>query len=307
MDNLFWSNKRASDIDSKGVVAMNHILRQYKNFRILPMLLLYFFSFMIPILITLQVDAQQDEETVAIVITFEDGFATDSSKNKINGTIVGNPETVDGIVGKAMQFDGEGDGIKFPDNEHINTGGPYTDRTVATFFKCFDTSKTEKQLIFQEGGLNKGLTVYVQSGKVYVGGWNRTNYNWDGSWMSANIKSNRWHHVALVLRNTTNKVEDDKLELWLDGDLADTESGGQLYSHTNDTSIGYVLQKTIYHDGENEGTNVDWFEGIIDEVIVYNSAFEDADFAKITQPLSVEPNQKLTTTWGSLKNSQSVK
>lgn len=258
-----------------------------------------FFVLLIP-----QVDAQRDEETVAIVITFEDGLGTDSSGNNINGTIVGNPENVDGIVGKAMEFDGEGDGIKFPDNELINTGGPYTDRTVAAYFNCFDATKTEKQLIFQEGGLNKGLTVYVQSGKVYIGGWNRTNYNWDGGWISANIKSNRWHHVALVLRNTTDKVEDDKLELWLDGNLADTESGGQLYSHTNDTSIGYVLQKTIYHDGENEGTNIDWFTGIIDEVIVYNSAFEDSDFAEITQPLSIEPNEKYTTTWGNLKKSR---
>ncbi len=286
---------------------MTQAIRLVKQHKLLSMTMFCLNCFILTILLTPQVDAQRDEETVAIAITFEDGFATDTSKNKINGTIVGNPEAVDGIVGKAMEFDGEGDGIKFPDNDLINTGGPYTDRTVAAYFKCFDASKTEKQLIFQEGGLNKGLTVYVQNGNVYVGGWNRTNYNWDGSWMSANIKSNRWHHVALVLRNTTDKVEDDKLELWLDGNLADTESGGQLYSHTNDTSIGYVLQKTIYHDGENEGTNIDWFEGVIDEVIVYNSAFEDSDFAEITQPLSVEPHQKLTTTWGSLKNAQSVK
>ena len=122
--------------------------------------------------------------------------------------------------------------------------------------------------------------------------------------MSEKIKSERWHHVALVLRDTADKVEDDKFEMWLDGKLVGTESGGQLYAHTNDTSIGYVTQKTIYHDGVEDLSNVGWFDGIIDDVIVYNSAFDDADFAKIAQPLSVEPDGKYATTWGNLKSNR---
>ncbi len=265
------------------------------------MFILCLISLVFTFLATMQVGAERDEATVAGNWTFEDGFATDSSKNKLNGTIVGTPKVVDGIIGKALQFDGIGDGIKFPDSEHINTGGPYTDRTIAAFFKCFNTSINQKQLIFQEGGLTRGLTVYVHAGKVYVGGWNRAQYNWEGSWVSAKINSNRWHHVALVLRDASNQVEDDKLELWLDGKLAAKEEGGQLFSHVNDTSIGYVLQKTIYHDGGGEGSNIDWFGGIIDEVIFYNSAFNEGDFSKLTLPLSVEPGGKFTTTWGYLK------
>lgn len=280
---------------------MVKVLSKRRQHKYLIMFILCLISLVFTFSATMQVDAERDEATVAGNWTFDDGFATDSSKNKLNGTIVGEPEVVDGIIGKALQFDGIDDGIKFPDSEHINTGGPYTDRTVAAFFKCFNTSINQKQLIFQEGGLIRGLTVYVHAGKVYVGGWNRSQYNWDGNWVSAKINSNRWHHVALVLRDAANKVEDDKLELWLDGKLAAKEKGGQLFSHVNDTSIGYVLQKTIYHDGGGEGSNIDWFGGIIDEVIFYNSAFNEGDFSKLTFPLSVEPGGKFTTTWGYLK------
>ncbi len=260
--------------------------------------ILFYFLFL-PIM---QVNAERDEATVGGNWTFDDGTVKDTSKNAINGNLVGNPISMEGIVGKALQFNGESNGIKFPDSPHINTGGPYTNRTVAAFFNCNDTSLKEKQVIFQEGGATRGLVMYVHTGNVYVGGWNRAQYNWDGAWLSDKIKPNRWHHVAVVIRNAADKVENDRVEMWLDGDLVGKESGGQLHAHTNDTSIGYVTQKTIYHDGVEELSNVGWFGGIIDEVIVYNSAFDEKDFVKITQPLSVEPEGKFATTWGYLKS-----
>ncbi len=246
--------------------------------------------------------AQRDEATVAAQWSFDEGSAIDISGNNINGQIVGQPNAVEGIYDKALEFDGVDDGIKFPDTPFINTGGPYSDRTVSAFFICRDINKNEKQVIFQEGGATRGLCVYIHKGEAFVGGWNRAQYNWDGAWISKKIKSDRWHHIALVLRDTVDKVENDKFEMWLDGKLVGKESGGQLFSHTNDTSIGYVTQKTFYHDGVEDLSNVGWFEGIIDDVLVYNSAFDAADFAKIARPLNVEPAGKYATTWGNLKS-----
>ncbi len=247
------------------------------------------------------VEAQRNEATVAANWTFDDGSAKDSSRKGLNGQFVGDPKSVNGIVGKALQFNGKSDAVNIPDSVDINIGGPYTNRTVAAFFKCADISKNQKQVIYQEGGGTRGLAIYVHSGKVYVGGWNRAEYNWDGAWPSVKIRSNRWHHVALVIRDASDKVQNDKFEMWLDGKLIVKEKGGQLHMHGNNMSIGHVTQKTVYHDGIQEGNNLDWFNGAIDEVIVYNSAFDTADFRKIAHPLSVEPQGKLTTTWGYLK------
>ena len=280
---------------------MIHLFTKFKINKLSSAILFCTIAFALSFIPILHIDAQRDEATVGAQWTFDDGSGNDISGNGVNGVFVGDPKSVEGIYDKAIEFDGVDDGMKIPDSPVINTGGPYSNRTVSALFTCRDISKDEKQVIFQEGGATRGLCLYVHKGEVYVGGWNRAQYNWDGAWISKKIKSDRWHHVALVLRDTVDKVEDDKFEMWLDGKLVGKEVGGQLFAHTNDGSIGYTFQKTVYHDGVEDLSNVGWFEGIIDDVIVYNSAFDEADFAKIAQPLSVEPNEKYTTTWGNLK------
>ena len=77
-------------------------------------------------------EAERDEVTVAAQWTFDDGSANDISGNNINGQIVGQPNAVEGIYDKALEFDGVDDGIKLPDTPFINTGGPYSDRKPFT-------------------------------------------------------------------------------------------------------------------------------------------------------------------------------
>ena len=247
-------------------------------------------------------DAQRDEATVAGNWTFDDGTAKDSSNKRLNGNLTGDPDSVNGIVGKALKFNGEDDGIKIPDSADINTAGPYTDRTIAAFFNCDNVGIDDrKQVIFEEGGRTRGLVIYVFDGSVYVGGWNRAEYNWNGEWISAKVNSKRWYHVGLVIRNASGKVEKDKFEMWLDGKLVGKEDGGQLHAHGDDIGIGFTNQNAVYHDEGGSGTNIDWFAGLIDEVVVYGSAFDEGDFADASQGLSVEPQGKFTTTWAELK------
>ena len=144
-------------------------------------------------------------------------------------------------------------------------------------------NKNSKQVIFEEGGRTRGLVLYVHDGKVYVGGWNRAD------------------HIGLVIRDATGKVEKDKFEMWLDGKLHDKADGGQLHPHGDDNGIGFVNQNTVYHDDAGGGTNIDWFDGSIDEVIVYGSAFNNNDFANLAGALSVEPENKFTTMWSRIK------
>ena len=247
-------------------------------------------------------DAQRDEATVAAHWTFNDGTAKDISKKGVDGNFVGKPKAVDGIAGKALKFNGKDDGIKLPDSADINSAGPYTNRTVAALFNCDDVGvKDRKQVIYEEGGQTRGLVIYVHDRKVYVGGWNRAEYNWNGAWPAADVKSKRWYHVGLVIRDGGAKVESKKFEMWLDGKRIAQEKGGQLHAHGDDIGIGHLNQNTVYHDNGGGGSDLDWFGGLIDEVLVYGSAFDEADFAKLAEPLSVEPHGKSTTTWANLK------
>ena len=248
------------------------------------------------------IDAKRNEGTVAGIWTFDDGSANDSSNQSLNGVIVGKPKQVKGIVNDALRFNGQGDGIKIPDSNRINTGGPFPNKTIAAFFNCDDVKKAQKQVIFEEGGRTRGLVVYVFDGKIYVGAWNRAEaINWQGAWLSSNIKSKTWYHVAAVIRNGANAVEKDKFEFWLDGKLVETADGGQLFAHGDDNAIGFVNQNAVYHDNEGSGTNIDYFGGMLDEIIVYASAFAKADIEELVNALDVVPQGKLTTTWGKLK------
>ena len=253
-------------------------------------------------------DAQRDEATVAANWTFNDGSAKDTSKKGLDGNFAGKPQAVDGIAGKALKFNGKSDGIKLPDSIDINTGGPYTNRTVAALFNCDDVGvKDRKQVIYEEGGATRGLIIYVHDDKVYVAGWNRAEYNWNGAWSSADVKSKRWYPVGLVIRDARDKVESKKFEMWLDGKRIAQEKGGQLHAHGDDMGIGHLNQNTVYHDGGGGGSDLDWFGGLIDEVVVYGSAFDEGGFADLAKSLSVEPQGKFTTTWASLKAQRTEK
>ena len=257
-------------------------------------------------LISITSFAARDEETVQAIWTFDEGDAVDTSGKEVNGTLVGEPEVVDGAMGKAFQFDGVDDGIKLPDSNGLNTGGPFMNRTIAAFFKCDDVTVTDqKQTIFEEGGRTRGIVVHVFDSKVYVGAWNRAEYQWAGAWPSADVESGVWYHIALVLRDTINEVQDDKFEMWLNGELIASEPGGQLFAHGDDTGIAHTNANAVFHDDDGSGTNIHYFGGIIDEVIVYNSAFVASDFADYADAIqsltSVESQGKSTTTWGALK------
>ncbi len=197
----------------------------------------------------------------------------DDSANDNTGTIVGDPQVVDGLSGKALQFDGVDDGVDIPDSEFINvTAGPWPNRTVIAVFNCADVTKQEKQTVFEEGGLTRGLTIYVVDSQVYVGGWNKAEYQWNpGSWLSAPINSNQWYTVSLVIRDGAEAQEDDKFEMWMDGNFIGSALGGRIHNHSNDNAIGYTKQNNVFHDGDGSGDGW-YFEGMIDEVWILNEA-----------------------------------
>lgn len=280
----------------------------FKKFREHNFIILLFCSiFLVSMFIfSPSIEAQRDEATVAGIWTFDDGSANDTSNQSLNGIVVGKPKAEKGIVNDALRFNGTSDGIQIPDSNRINIGGPFPKRTVAAYFNCDDVDKNQKQVIFEEGGRTRGLVVYVFDGKIYGGAWNRAEYNWQGEWLSADIKSNNWYHVAVVIRDAAGKVEKDKFELWLDGKLIDTADGGQLHAHGDNNGIGFVNQNVVYHDDGGAGTNIDWFGGLIDEVVIYSSSFTEKEILELTEALTVEPQGKFTTTWAKLKEHRSI-
>ena len=258
----------------------------------------------IGLLLTSLVSAQNvDPAAVAAVWLFDDGagdILTASQGEGVDGAIEG-AVWVNGARGGALKFDGVDDIVRIPDSAEINiSSGPWPNRTITAIFNVDDASIADrKQVIFEEGGRTRGLVIYVHDGNVYVGGWNRAEYNWDGAWPSAPIESGVWYHVGLVIREGGDAVDPDKFEMWFNGEQVASEPGGQMFNHGDDIGIGATFTNVVFHDDDGSGTDRDHFAGLIDEIRVFNAALSPTDLAALV--VSVEPRGKLTTQWGRLK------
>jgi hypothetical protein len=220
----------------------------------------------------------------------------DDSANDLTGTILGDPQVVAGIRGNALQFDGVDDGVDIPDSDFINVNaGPWPNRTIVAMFKCDDVDKPGKQTVFEEGGTTRGLTIYVSEGLVYGAGWNKAEYNWDGAWLTAPVESGNWYGVAIVIRDAGEAVEDDKFEMWVNGQLIAKAPAGQLHNHGNDNAIGYTNQNNVFHDGNASPADGHYFQGVIDEVWILNVALTQAElggFVGKVWPFAFGPTPK---------------
>ena len=232
----------------------------------------------------------------------------DDSANSHTANLIGSPQVVDGLKGKALQFDGVDDGVHIPDSTMINLS-TNQNRTVVAVFNCADVTKSEKQTVYEEGGTTRGLVIYVHEGLVYAGGWNLSDYTpeWTGTFLSAPISSNAWYAVAMVLKDAGPAQENDKFEMWMDGQFIDIGPGGQLQSRSNDCAIGYTNSQTKLHDGNITGGGV-YFEGIIDDVWIFdNTALTQVELSAFSGepwPYAFGPDPAdgsfLENTWGTL-------
>ena len=217
----------------------------------------------------------------------------DDSANSNTANLVGSPQVVDGLKGKALQFDGVDDGVHIPDAATVNLS-THQNHTVVAIFKCDDVDKPEKQVVYDEGGTTRGLAIYVHEGLVYAGGWNLSDYTpeWTGTFLSAPISSNQWVAVAAVLRGGGPGQEDDKFEMWMDGELIGIGPGGQLQSRSDDIGIGYANAQVKFHDGNFTGGG-SYFEGIVDEIWIINAALTEIElggFVGKVWPYSSSPS-----------------
>ena len=205
--------------------------------------------------------------------------------------------------GGGLLLDGESAYLHVPDSGFINTGGPFPKRSIVAIFKADDAEiGSRKQVIFEEGGRTRGAALYVFEGSLWVGAWNRAEYNWNGEWIDARIDSGRWHHAALVIRDAKGAVEPDRFEMWLDGSLVDSRSGGQLHAHGDNNGIGAIVQNVVFHDEGGAVALGDYFAGVIEEVRIYNESLTRNEIETDARDfLSIEPAGKLAARWGDLK------
>jgi hypothetical protein len=186
-----------------------------------------------------------------------DGDAKDSAGNN-NGVINGNPATVNGVFGNALNFDG---------NDHVNLGTNFNQPPRLSISLWFKTSSLIGESAFGQsnvappsfpGSFIPVIAVMLTSGLLRGEIWISS----VGSITSpVSVADGNWHHAIMVGDSTIQY-------LYLDGALVGSRSGTIIQNWWTNTQIG-----AGYESGARGlGSGWRYFNGVIDEVKIYNKA-----------------------------------
>lgn len=186
---------------------------------------------------------------------------------------------LDGVI----DFDGS-NGIAIAPSPDIDTLRQ-AERSVMVKFKAEDTS--QRQVIYEEGGDLRGLNIYLDQGKLYVGGWNRpeSESGWQGTFLAtkgnAKILTDQWHEVVLTLNSQPDQqVQPNAFKAYLDGQLIGEGEGSQLWAHGGGgIGIGKVNRATRFHDGKSSANTDYGFKGSVEELQVLNRSLDSSEVA----------------------------
>ncbi len=248
------------------------------------------------LLIALPSLAKIDPDSITGMWLFNEGkgnTATDGSGNGNDGEIHG-AKWVDGKFGKALEFNGADNWVEVPHSDTVGFKGGVS-FTIICHFKGTrvagalvgknyeDTSQALPWYLLWNGGADNKVTLYLRDGAS-------TSFRADGT---TEIGDDKWHFVV-------GRADADagKASIWIDGEMeAETDFN---------EDGGYGTGEGVFHVGRHYDR---YTEGIIDDVALFNVALEEEDIKFLMEngvetAAAVEPVNKLTTTWGRIKNSR---
>ncbi len=173
-----------------------------------------------------------------------------------------------------LVFDGTSSILEFPGSNLLNSGGPFTKKTIVMAFQA-GADVTTRQAIFQQGGGTRGILMYIEAGNLYYGIYNNTD-DGDGTTpynsieVSTGITPNEVVYAVLEY-----DFDNTSISGYKNGALVGTQTGvGRLFSHNN-TKIGGNVDRARFA-GSSSDANNEFFEGSIMEFLSFNVLWNDA-------------------------------
>lgn len=195
-----------------------------------------------------------------------------------------------GAGGNAATFDGTNQYIAIPNDNSINTPGPFPQRTVELIFNADNTGG--RQVLFEEGGSTNSLNIYIDNGLLRVNGRTTNAGGYGPLNISVPIESGITYHVAF-----TQDGPNQRFTGYLNGEIIGTADLGGAFigNHPNFNGIGAINQNIYFHDdgpgnspARPNGSFA--FDGQISDVAIYNSIIDQegmrARYEATSLPLS---------------------
>jgi hypothetical protein len=245
------------------------------------------------LLSVISADAAVDKNTVAVWL-FEEGsgkIVKDASGNGHDGEFTGSLQWVKARSGTGLEFPGDDSGYIVVDSTkklELET------LSIEAWVKVKEpTGKWQGILCKQEAGCtdrNYGIWVQVDQKVLHaqIGANGTCAFNMNGT---TEITDNVWHHLAFTF-------DGDMGRLYVDGELETEKPNTNSFQSNAPITIGVP-----------NIDNKNGLLGIIEEIRISNIArtqneIKEAMNVGLATILNVEPNGKLTTRWGYIKQVQ---
>ncbi len=248
--------------------------------------------FVISLALAGQSFARIDPETLVGAWLFdEDGgdTARDASGNGNDGTLLKNPEWVEGKFGSALEFEGT-NGVEIANPENFE----FLTWTYVLWFRAA-AGGDYPNLIGRQFANAHGWTIHLDP----AGATFRIRIDTDGGINQVKtvpkfVRDEEWHHGAI-----THDDDSKSLEMYIDGVM-----GVQSYAGEYSNSGGFLKIASPAVGAVNLNG------GAIDEVGIFDVLLEEEDILDIMTNgleesiglLPVSPSGRLTSTWGRIKN-----
>ena len=195
------------------------------------------------------------------------GAGADATYSSVEAGDVGKPGLIADNDNQCVYFGDDSDQVNIPDHAAINTSGPYTNKTVETWFKV-DPAAAGRDVIYEQGGTGNGINQFVRldtSYYLYTRAWAATAHGLT----RIPINANEVYHAVSVFKSDTNP---GTFILYLNGVPICgkvNDNVDPIASATGDCAIGAKRDATVFDNGNSTG-NGNRFRGHIDEVALYN-------------------------------------
>jgi len=239
--------------------------------------------------------ARIDLKTCVGMWLFDEGrgeVTIDDSANKYDGTLQNGTEWTEGRFGEALQFDGSDDYVDVGNADNLSITGDFTFSMWVNISaypiswqnmlsKLVDDTHAEFNFRYKN---STAAQFYFGSGAAAV------ICNWNPS---EDLPLDTWTHIAGVRKSKT------YLKLYFDG----------VEKRTANITTDAIATDANVTIGRQSNANGFFFEGIIDEVAIFNAALEEEDIKDLMNkglkesinPSAVDPSGKLASTWAALR------